>query len=91
MEIFSMLMAPGEGNPPVTGGFPSQKPVTRSFDDATVMAAASVDDPFLCFFWTMYIFVCFLRLISFLFNLSLDYAYAFSWLSNFTNILQIVY
>ena len=29
METFSALLA----NPPVTGGFPSQRPVTRSFDD----------------------------------------------------------
>ena len=32
METFSALLALCEGNPPVTGGFPSQKPVTRSFD-----------------------------------------------------------
>ena len=31
MEIFSALLALCEGNPPVTGGFPSQRPVTRSF------------------------------------------------------------
>ena len=31
MEIFSALLALYEGNPPVTGGFPSQRPVTRSF------------------------------------------------------------
>ena len=29
---FFALLALCEGNPPVTGGFPSQKPVTRSFD-----------------------------------------------------------
>ena len=28
----SSLLAPCEGNPQVTGGFPSQRPVTRSFD-----------------------------------------------------------
>ena len=28
----SVLLAPWEGNPPVTGDFPSQRPVTRSFD-----------------------------------------------------------
>ena len=28
----SALLALCEGNPPVTGAFPSQKPVTRSFD-----------------------------------------------------------
>ena len=33
MEKFSALLALGEGNPPVTCGFPSHKPVTRSFDD----------------------------------------------------------
>ena len=31
MEIFSALRALCDGNPPVTGGFPSQRPVTRSF------------------------------------------------------------
>ena len=33
METFSALLALCEGNPPVTGGFPSQRSVTRSFDD----------------------------------------------------------
>ena len=32
MEIFSALLALCEGNPPVTRGFSSQRPVTRSFD-----------------------------------------------------------
>ena len=32
METFSVLLALCEGNPPVTGGFPSQKSVTQSFD-----------------------------------------------------------
>ena len=32
MEVFSGLLALCGGNPPVTGGFPSQRPVTRSFD-----------------------------------------------------------
>ena len=32
METFSALLALCEGNPPVTGGFPSQKTVTQSFD-----------------------------------------------------------
>ena len=32
MEIVSTLLALCEGNPPVTDGFPSQRPVTRSFD-----------------------------------------------------------
>ena len=31
METFSVLLALCEGNPSVTGGFPSQRPVTRSF------------------------------------------------------------
>ena len=34
METFSALPALCEGNPPVTGGFPSQRPVVRSFDDS---------------------------------------------------------
>ena len=32
METFSALLALCEGNPPVTGGFPSQRPVTRGID-----------------------------------------------------------
>ena len=32
MEIYSALLAICESNPPVTGGFPSKRPVTRSFD-----------------------------------------------------------
>ena len=32
MEIFSALLVLCEGKPPVTGGFPSQRPVTQSFD-----------------------------------------------------------
>ena len=32
IETFSVLLAIWEGNPPVIGGFPSQRPVTRSFD-----------------------------------------------------------
>ena len=32
VETFSALLALCEGNPPLTGGFPSQRPVARSFD-----------------------------------------------------------
>ena len=32
METFSALLTLGEGNPSITGEFPSQRPVTRSFD-----------------------------------------------------------
>ena len=32
MTTFSALLALCEGNPPVTGGFSSQRPVTWSFD-----------------------------------------------------------
>ena len=32
METVSALLALCQGNPPVTGEFPSQRPVTRSFD-----------------------------------------------------------
>ena len=32
METFSLLLALCAGNSPVTGKFPSQRPVTRSFD-----------------------------------------------------------
>ena len=32
MEIFSALLAICAGNSPVTGEFPTQSPVTRSFD-----------------------------------------------------------
>ena len=31
METFSALLALSAGNPPVTGEFPSERPVTRSF------------------------------------------------------------
>ena len=32
METFSMLLAICAGNSPVTGEFPAQRPVVRSFD-----------------------------------------------------------
>ena len=32
METFSALLVLGEGNSPVTGEFPSQRPMTQSFD-----------------------------------------------------------
>ena len=32
IQTFSALLALCEGNPPVTSGFPSQRPMTRSFD-----------------------------------------------------------
>ena len=32
METFSALLALCEGKPPVTGGFPPQRPVTQSID-----------------------------------------------------------
>ena len=32
MEIFSALLAICAGNSPVTGEFPAQRPVTRSYD-----------------------------------------------------------
>ena len=32
METLSTLLALSEGKPPVTGGFPSQRPVMQSFD-----------------------------------------------------------
>ena len=32
METFSVLLAICAGNSPVTGEFPTQRPVTRSFD-----------------------------------------------------------
>ena len=32
METFPVLLALYEGNPPVTGGFPSQRPVTQIFN-----------------------------------------------------------
>ena len=38
METFFALLALCEGNPPVTGGFPSQRPVTRSFDLSLICA-----------------------------------------------------
>ena len=39
METFSALLALYEGNSPVTGEFPSQRPVTRSFDVSSISAA----------------------------------------------------
>ena len=38
IKSFSALLSLCEGNPPVTGGFPSQRPVTRSFDVFFVFA-----------------------------------------------------
>ena len=32
METFSVLLAICEGNSPITGEFPSQRPMTQSFD-----------------------------------------------------------
>ena len=43
MESFSALLALCEGNPPFTGGFPSQRQVTRSFD---VFFYLRLDKPF---------------------------------------------
>ena len=39
MEIFAALLARCAGNPPVTGEFPSQRPVTRSFDFFSLICA----------------------------------------------------
>ena len=36
MEQFPALLALCEGNPPVTDGFPTQMPVTQSFDDSLI-------------------------------------------------------
>ena len=41
METFSALLALCEGNPKVTGGFPSQRPVTWSFDVYLICAWAN--------------------------------------------------
>ena len=38
METFSALLALCAGNPPVTGEFPEQRPVTRSFDVSLICA-----------------------------------------------------
>ena len=32
MKTFSVLLALSKGSPPLTGGFPSQSPVTQGFD-----------------------------------------------------------
>ena len=37
METIFALLVLCEGNPPVTGGFPSQRPVTQSFDVSFVL------------------------------------------------------
>ena len=39
MEWFSVLLAICAGNSPVTGEFPAQRPVTRSFDVFTSMCS----------------------------------------------------
>ena len=49
METFAALLAPCEGNPPVTGGFPSQRPVTRSFSVSLTKAS---DAELWCFLWS---------------------------------------
>ena len=41
METFSSLLAICEGNPPVTGGFPSRRPVTWSFDVFLMFASTN--------------------------------------------------
>ena len=41
MKTFSSLLALCDGNPPVTGGFPSQKPVTRIYDVPLICAWAN--------------------------------------------------
>ena len=38
METFSALLALCEGNTPITGEFPSQRPVTRGFDVSVICA-----------------------------------------------------
>ena len=38
METFSVLLALCMGNSPVSGEFPTQRPVTRSFDDSLTCA-----------------------------------------------------
>ena len=43
METFSALLALSERNPPVTGGFPSQRSVTRSFDVFFDLPAQTVE------------------------------------------------
>ena len=48
METFSALVTLCEGNPPVTGGFPSQRPVTRSFGvffDTVQMDEQTIESP----------------------------------------------
>ena len=40
MQTFSSLLALCEGNSPVTGGFPSQRPVTSGFDDFFTLICA---------------------------------------------------
>ena len=41
METFSTLLALCEGNPPVTVGFPSQRPVTRNFYISLICAGTN--------------------------------------------------
>ena len=43
METFSALLALCEGNPPVTGEFPSQRALTRSFDVSLICNSQRVE------------------------------------------------
>ena len=45
MEAISPLQALCEGNPPVTGGFPSQRPVTWNFDVFFDLPEETVEQP----------------------------------------------
>ena len=48
MDAFSTLLALCEGNSPVTGEFPSQRPVTQSFDvflDLCLNKQQSIETP----------------------------------------------
>ena len=46
METFFVLLALCEGNLPVTGGFPFQRPVTRNFDVFFDPAEQTVEQTF---------------------------------------------
>ena len=45
MEVFSAILALCAGNSPVTGEFPSQRPVTRSFDVFFDLRLNTIDTP----------------------------------------------
>ena len=53
METFSTLLAPFEGNPPVTDKFPSQRPVTWEFTGDRWIPLTKSSDAEICFIFDL--------------------------------------